>query len=159
MRTRSKVILAAAIAAALAGTSGAALAADRPQVTRPGTPQVAQRAASQVTSQTVGPIGGVRLGSSAVREPGSLTVTVSASGCITDVRAFAYTIERQSSPASSLVNTHKGTVFTLHVRIPKGTVTGTWYLASVNATQCGTKSVDWNTEWDGYDSFTVLPPK
>jgi hypothetical protein len=155
MRTRGKVILVAAIATALAGTSGAALAVGTTQVT----PQVARHAASQVTSQTVGPIASVRLGSSAVREPGSLTVTVAASACITHVRAWAYTSERQSGPASSTVATGKGKTFTLHVRIPRGAVTGTWYLVSVNATECGTKSVAWNTEWDGYDTFTVLPPK
>ncbi len=143
MKIRSKLVIAAAVVAGIAGTSGAALAAGAPNV----------------TSQTISPITGVKWGSSSFREPGWESVTVRAFGCITDVRAWAYSASGMVQGRSSAVNTHKGTVFTLRVMFPRGTKTGTWYFTSVDATQCGTRSVQWNTEWDGYHTFTVLPPK
>jgi len=160
MNTRSKIFLAVAVVAATASTSGAvARAASTPQVAsqadHQASVQLPDRAAKPLhTSQTVGPLGYVRPESSSVRRSGTLKIVVKASACITHVRAWAYS-RSVSAPMSSAVASGKGKAFTLSIRVPKNAATGTWYLTSVNATVCGTKAVEWNTEWDGYDTFTV----
>lgn len=161
MKTRNKLIIAAAVAAGIAGTSGAALAASAPQAASHAMGIAAQRANGRpnITSQTTPPITGVKWGNASFREPGWEWVTVRAYKCITDVRAWAYSAAPNVRPVSSAVNTHRGTVFTLRVIFPRGAKTGTWFLTSVDATACGTRSVQYNTEWNGFRTFTVLPPK
>jgi len=165
MNARSKIVLAAAIVAVIAGTSGAAVADTTSQLTSQlrtrvhvHTQHASQRAdqpMSQIMNQTIGPLDSVQPGSSSVREPGYLTVTAIASSCVTRVQAWAVSAVT-GDLVSSAVATGKGTLFTLRVPFPRDAATGTWYLYSVDATVCGTKAVGWNTEWDGYDTVTVL---
>jgi hypothetical protein len=181
MKARSKIMVAAAVVAALAGTSGAALAVA-------GTPRIARTTISTLESGQgmINPFPAVQVESHSVRQGGILTVRVTAQEvtttttfnpsspvvhyrCITDVRAWAYPwansgvhmstriagqldTSRISLPASG-----KAVVFAIRMRIPKGTLTGTWFVTLVTGIACGTKADPWNAERDIFDNFTVLP--
>jgi hypothetical protein len=178
MKARSKIILAAAVVAALAGTSGAALAAA-------GAPQVPSTVISgfEPGQGMINPFLGTRVENRVVRQGGTLTVivtaqevtttatptshTVIAYRCITDVRAWAYPwansgVHMSAAIAGQLDTSRirlpaspRSAQFAIHMRIPKGARTGTWFVTLVTGIACGTKADPWNAERDIFDNFTV----
>jgi hypothetical protein len=119
-----------------------------------------------------------------VRQGGTLTVIVQAQEvstttttipphtiahyrCITDVRAWAYPWAHSgvhmSARIAGQLDTSKialpappnVTQFAIHMRIPKGTPTGTWFVTLVTGIACGTTADPWNAERDIFDTFTV----
>jgi hypothetical protein len=151
MKIRDKVLLGAAGAAVIAGTStGVAQAtASKPQAA---TTRVAPAAAAKAQAVTV--FLNVKATAKVIKHGGSLKVSVRSSGCITDVIAWAYPAQAFGG-ASSAKSTKKGTSFTLSIPFSKSKPLGTWFLTDVNAVVCNTKAAGWNANWNGAYKFAV----
>lgn len=82
------------------------------------------------------PTASVRLAHTSVREPGTLTLTVTASTCLTALNAHADS-EMSFTSVSTSVTGKPGRTFTLRFPFTTKDPSGEWVVSSVSGRECG----------------------